>query len=107
MGSSNVYLPWCSFGIPMLMHFLKWVKLPSSAPNKAMLLERCLSCITWTELQNFPRSDSTTPAVIDDRRWSFVTSMSHHRLSLQELSAVSPEYLQELSGSLRITHGVP
>ena len=32
--------------------------------------------------------------------------MSHHRLSLQELSVVFPEYLQELSGSLRIPHGV-
>ncbi len=31
--------------------------------------------------------------------------MSHHQLSLRDLSVVSPEYLQELSGSLRIPPG--
>ena len=31
--------------------------------------------------------------------------MSHHRLSWQVFSSVSAEYLQELSGSLRIPHG--
>lgn len=98
-------LPWYTFGVPVLRNFLNWVKLPNTGQLKPMLLARCLSCITWAELHNFPQSKPSTPIIIDARRWSFVTSMSHHQLSLQELSVVSPEYLQELSGSLRIPPG--